>query len=59
MLLEQTMKELGGKEARTWPFTAIRLENGNTLVTLTNGNRVVEFRRRIGKIIWAIDNSSI
>ena len=49
-------KEFGGKEARTWPFTAIRLDNGNTLVTLTNGNRVVELDA-YGKIIWNIDNS--
>lgn len=49
-------KELGGKEAKTWPFTAIRLANGNTLVTLTNGNRVVELDQ-FGKIIWSIDNS--
>lgn len=49
-------KELGGKEAKTWPFTAIRLVNGNTLVTLTNGNRVVELDQ-FGKIIWSIDNS--
>jgi hypothetical protein len=49
-------KEFGGKEARTWPFTAIRSDNGNTLVTLTNGNRVVELDA-YGKIIWNIDNS--
>lgn len=48
--------EFGGKEAKTWPFTAIRLKNGNTLVTLTNGNRVVELDAH-GKITWQIDNS--
>ena len=36
------MDDLGGREAKNWPFTAIRLENGNTLVCLTNGNKVVE-----------------
>ncbi len=46
----------GGKEAKTWPFTAIRSKNGNTLVTLTNGNRVIELDAD-GKIIWQIDNS--
>ena len=49
-------EKFGGKKSRTWPFTAIRLKNGNTLVTLTNGNRVVEFNAE-GKIIWEIDNS--
>ena len=46
----------GGREAKTWPFTAIRIKNGNTLVTLTNGNRVVELDAD-GEIIWQIDNS--
>ncbi|WP_190811170.1 hypothetical protein [Flagellimonas sp. S3867] len=46
----------GGREAKTWPFTAIRIKNGNTLVTLTNGNRVVELNAE-GEIIWQIDNS--
>lgn len=49
-------KEFGGRKAETWPFTAIRLKNGNTLVTLTHGNRVVELDAD-GKIIWQIDNS--
>ena len=46
----------GGRESRTWPFTAIRLKNGNTLVTLTQGNRVVELDSN-GKIVWEINNS--
>lgn len=49
-------EQYGGKTAKTWPFTAIRSDNGNTLVTLTNGNRVVELDPD-GKIIWQIDNS--
>jgi len=49
-------KDLGGREAKTWPFTAIRLNNGNTLVTLTNGNRVIEFDAK-GKIDWMVANS--
>ena len=49
-------EDFGGRDARTWPFTAIRSKNGNTLVTLTNGNRVVEFNSE-GKVIWQIDNS--
>ena len=47
--------ELGGREARNWPFTAIRLQNGNTLVTLTNGNKVVEMDTE-GKIVWKVTN---
>lgn len=47
--------EFGGKKAETWPFTAIRLKNGNTLVTLTHGNRVVELNSK-GDIVWQISN---
>lgn len=49
-------EDFGGREAKTWPFTAIRLSNGNTLVTLTNGNRVVELNAE-GNIVWMIENS--
>ena len=49
-------------EARTpdepkecWPFTAIRLENGNTLVNLTHGNKTVELDGK-GKVVWKISN---
>lgn len=48
--------EFGGRSAKTWPFTAIRLSNGNTLVTLTNGNRVIEFDSD-GKISWMVSNA--
>jgi len=52
------LEELGGRKAEVWPFTAIRLENGNTLVTLTHGNRVVEFDPA-GKVVWLIDNAKV
>lgn len=52
------LKELGGREAKTWPFTAIRLANGNTLVCLTNGNQVVEFDPD-GKVAWHISNEDL
>jgi outer membrane protein assembly factor BamB len=52
------LPELGGREAKVWPFTAIRLEDGNTLVTLTNGNRVVEFDAR-GKVVWKLTNEDV
>lgn len=49
-------EDFGGREAKTWPFTAIRLENGNTLTTLTNGNRVIEWTSE-GNVDWMISNS--
>jgi outer membrane protein assembly factor BamB len=41
-----------------WPFTAIRLENGNTVVTLTHGARVVEVDAA-GKIVWQVTNDDL
>ena len=52
------LPELGGREDRNWPFTAIRLPNGNTLVNLTNGNKTVEFAPD-GSVAWRIDNSDV
>ena len=49
------MDDLGGRKAENWPFTAIRLENGNTLVNLTHGNKTVELDAK-GKVIWKISN---
>ena len=42
----------------TWPFTAIRLSDGNTLVGLTHSNRVAEFAAD-GKIVWQITNDDV
>ena len=52
------LEELGGREQRNWPFTAIRLENGNTLVNLTNGNKTVEFDPD-GKVAWKVTNEDV
>ena len=52
------LPDLGGREAENWPFTAIRLENGNTLVTLTHGNKVVEFDAN-GKVVWKVTNADV
>jgi len=49
------LPELGGRSAENWPFTAIRLANGNTLVNLTHGNKTVEMDPE-GKVIWKISN---
>lgn len=52
------MTSLGGREAKNWPFTAIRFDNGNTLVCLTNGNKVVEMDSD-GKVIWQVSNEDL
>jgi len=49
------LPELGGKEAENWPFTAIRLKNGNTLINLTHGNKSIEVDKT-GKVAWKISN---
>ena len=50
--------ELGGRAAENWPFTAIRLDNGNTVVSLTHGNKVVELNPA-GQPIWALTNADV
>lgn len=54
--LRTDLPELGGRPAENWPFTAIRLENGHTLVNLTHGNKTVEFDAA-GKIVWQVSNA--
>jgi len=49
---------LGGRAAENWPFTAIRLDNGNTVASLTHGNKVVELDSR-GGIIWKVTNADV
>lgn len=49
------LDELGGREAENWPFTAIRLENGHTVVNLTHGNKTVELDAD-GNVVWKIGN---
>ncbi|MFY0652466.1 MAG: hypothetical protein JXQ96_10555 [Cyclobacteriaceae bacterium] len=49
------LPELGGKEAENWPFTAVRLKNGNTLINLTHGNKTVELDKN-GKVVWMVSN---
>jgi hypothetical protein len=53
--LSTDLEELGGRAAENWPFTAIRLENGNTLVNLTHGNKTVEFDAA-GHVVWQVSN---
>ena len=47
-----------GRAKRDWPFTAIRLANGNTLIGCTNGNRVIEVDAK-GAIVWSVDNEDL
>ena len=42
----------------TWPFTAIRHGDNQTLVCCTHGNRVVDFDAD-GKIIWTLTNDDL
>lgn len=47
-----------GREKRDWPFTAIRLKDGNTVIGCTNGNRIIEIDSK-GKIVWSVTNEDI
>jgi hypothetical protein len=49
------LEELGGRAAENWPFTAIRLSNGNTLINLTHGNKIVELNPK-GEVVWKVSN---
>ncbi len=52
------LEELGGREAKNWPFTAIDLPNGHVLVGCTHGNKVVEFTAD-GKVAWVLRNVEV
>ena len=56
--LKTDLEELGGRAAENWPFTAIRLENGRTLVNLTHGNKTVEFDAT-GEVVWKVSNDDV
>jgi hypothetical protein len=56
--LKTDLESLGGRAAENWPFTAIRLDNGNTLVNLTHGNKTVEFNDR-GEVVWQASNTDV
>jgi outer membrane protein assembly factor BamB len=47
-----------GRQKRDWPFTAIRLADGNTLIGCTNGNRVIEVDAK-GAIVWSVTNEDL
>lgn len=47
-----------GRDRKDWPFTAIRLKNGNTVIGCTVGNRVIEIDEQ-GKIVWSVTNGDL
>jgi hypothetical protein len=51
-------EELGGRPAENWPFTAIRMDNGNTVVSLTHGNKVIELNPA-GELVWKVTNDDV
>lgn len=50
--------ELGGREAENWPFTAIRLDNGHTLINLTHGDKTIEVDED-GDVVWTMSNADV
>ena len=48
----------GSRDTHTWPFTAIRLTDGNTLIGCTHGNRVVEIDGA-GKPVWQLSSDDL
>lgn len=64
-LLDRVVREYTPKgevvwEAKTphWPFTAIRLPDGNTLIGCTLGNLVIE-TDKTGKEVWRVTNDDL
>lgn len=47
-----------GRDKHDWPFTAIRLKNGNTVIGCTNGNRVIEVDAD-GMIVWRCSDDDL
>ena len=52
------LEQLGGREAENWPFTAIRLDNGNTVISLTHGNKIIEVDSE-GEVVWQMSNEDV
>ncbi len=57
-VLKTDLESIGGRPAENWPFTAIRLDNGNTVASLTHGNKVIEFGPS-GDIVWKVTNDDV
>lgn len=52
------LDSLGGKKARNWVFCNIRLENGNTLMSCTQGFKVIEVDSK-GNVVWSVTNKDL
>ena len=46
------------RKIHTWPFTAIRSDDGHTFVTCTNGHRVMKFDAD-GEVVWTLTNDDL
>lgn len=64
-LLDNVVREYNAKgdvvweaQTRDWPFTAIRLPNGNTLLNCTRGNYSMEVDKQ-GKEVWRVSNDDL
>jgi hypothetical protein len=57
-IFKTDLPELGGREAENWPFTAIRLPNGNTVINLTHGNKSIEVDSE-GVVVWKVSNDDL
>lgn len=62
--LKTDTEHFGGREAKNWPFTAIRSPGspahpkGTTVVGCTYGNRVAEFDDE-GRVVWELTNNDV
>jgi hypothetical protein len=56
--LDTTVPGDESRSIHSWPFTAIRHGDGQTLVCCTNGNRVVDFDKN-GKVVWELTNQDL
>ena len=61
-LVVETIKtdlgSLGGRKAENWPFTAIRLPNGHTVIACTHGDKVIEVNAK-GEVVWSVTNEDV
>jgi hypothetical protein len=57
-VLRTDMESLGGAQARNGNFCAVRLPSGNTLITCTTGNKVVELDPE-GKPVWVVESEDV
>ncbi len=56
--IDTTAPDDSAHHVETWPFTAIRLPDGNTLAGLTHSNTVAEFAPS-GKRVWEVTNQDV